>query len=102
MAIYNNREVAVVGPMPMAGAVESITVQYRDGSHENVKLGLVKFTEDEKQDLVKRYPSRYENIDTISDEDLKAVRIGVAPPSDPSIKEQAAVQARREAQAKMT
>lgn len=96
MAIYKNREVTVIGPMPMASTVESITVSYQDGTHESVRLDQVKFTDQEKKDLVKAFPSKYDNVNTISDEDLKAVRLGIAPPSDPERKEQADAQVRQE------
>jgi hypothetical protein len=84
--------------MPMASTVESITIQYKDGSYESVKLGAVKFTEDEKKALVKSYPSKYDGVTTITDEDVKAVRVGVAPSYDPSYKEQAELKAKSELQ----
>jgi hypothetical protein len=98
MAIYKNREVHVVGPNVQANTPESINIQYKDGSHENVKLTDVKFTKDEKNALVKNHPSKYDNVATIEDADLEAVRVGVAPPSDPTYKEQAELKARNQKQ----
>lgn len=98
MAIYKNREVSVVGPNSMANSPDTITIQYRDGTHENVSLGQVRFTEDEKKVLQKGYPSVYDSVETIKQEDLEAVRIGVTPPSDPSFKEAAERQVLQEKQ----
>lgn len=98
MAIYNNREVTVIGANPQANSPESINIEYKDGTHENVKLDAVKFTEDEKKALIKSNPGRYDNVDTIKDEDLKAVRVGIAPTYDPSVRDAAYNQALRQKQ----
>src|SRR6266404_9487679 len=98
MAIYKNREVSVVGPNPQANSPESINVEYKDGTHENVALSGVKFTEDEKKSLQKSNPGKYDNVETISEDDLKAVRVGVAPTFDTTIREQARLLAQREEQ----
>lgn len=98
MAIYKNREVTVVGPNPQASEPTSINIRYVDGTHENVALSQVKFTEDEKKTLLKNYPSRYDNVDTIKDDDLKAVRIGVAPSFDTHAKAAAEAEVRRQKQ----
>lgn len=102
MAIYKNREVYVVGPNTMANSPETINVRYKDGSAENVSVGLVKFTEDEKKQLQKLYPSKFENVQTVSDGDLEAVRVGVTPPSDPSYKEMAERQIQNQKQNELT
>lgn len=102
MAIYNNREVTVVGPNPQANSPESINIQYKDGTHENVKLTSVKFTEEEKKSLQKLYPSRYDNVETVKEDDLKAVRVGVAPTYDESAKRSAEIQAQRDQQLKLS
>lgn len=99
MAIYNNREVTFLAPVRTSHQAETVTVVYIDGSHENVPVSRVKFTDSEKKQLLKDYPSQYDTVQTVSDEDVKAVRIGVAPSSDPSYKEQAELQARQEKQA---
>lgn len=101
MAIYKNREVSVVGPNSQANTPESINVQYKDGSHENVKLSDVKFTKDEKDNLRKNNPSKYDTVATIEDNDLEAVRVGVAPASDPTYKEQADIKARHAKQVEL-
>ena len=92
MAIYNNREVSFLAPVRASHQVEHITIVYNDGTHENVPAGRVKFTESEKKQLVKDYPSQFEDIQTIPDDDIKAVRLGVAPSSDPSYRQQAEAQ----------
>src|SRR6266404_3121877 len=94
MAIYKNREVQIMGPSPQANSPDSINVSYVDGTHENVKLSDVKFTPKEKEVLVKSYPSRYENVETVKEEDVKAVRIGLAPTFDKT--EQLAAKAKAE------
>lgn len=99
MAIYNNREVTFLAPVRTSHQAETVTVVYTDGSHENVPVSRVKFTDSEKKQLLKDYPSQYDTVQTVPDEDVKAVRIGVAPSSDPSYKEQAELQARQEKQA---
>src|SRR6267142_3834500 len=79
MALYKNREVTVIGPNPMANTPISINIRYVDGSHENVALSQVSFTEDEKKALVKAHPSQYDNVRIIKDADLHAIRSGGAP-----------------------
>lgn len=97
MAIYNNRVVTVVGPARMQAAQpNNVAVQYEDGSHETVAIGRVKFTKAEKDSLIKQYPSDFDNIDVISEDDVKAVRAGVAPSYDPSYKQAAEAQVRTE------
>lgn len=98
MAIYKNREVTVVGPNSMANSPETINVRYKDGSAENVSVGLVRFTGDEKKQLQKLYPSKFEDVQTVDDKDLEAVRVGVTPPSDPSYKEMAERQVQNQKQ----
>lgn len=99
MALYNNREVSVKGPTAMQALPETVRIAYGDGSEETVPVGRVQFTEEEKKNLIKSFPSRFENVSTIKDEDVNAVRAGVAPPSDPTYKEQAELKARQEKQA---
>src|SRR6266567_7743898 len=82
MAIYKNREVQVLGPNPQANSPETINVSYSDGTHENVKVSDVSFTPEEKATLVKTYPSRYEDVKVHKEEDVKAVRVGLAPTFD--------------------
>lgn len=96
MAIYKNREVYIIAPVHTANPPRTVTVQYKDGTHENVSLGLVKFTEDEKKSLIKNYPSDYNDVETVSEEDLKAVRLGATPPSDPDFQRQAEEKVRAE------
>lgn len=86
MAIYNNREVYVLGPTPMSTTPEVITVRYKDGSQENVPLMNVKFTEDERRLLLKTYPSKFDLVTVVTEDDLKAVRQGLAPEEKPEVK----------------
>lgn len=103
MAIYRNREVTVVAPNPQyIRSPESLTVSYKDGTNENVPFNQVQFTQEEKDALIKAYPSRYDNVSVISDEDLKAVRLGITPPSSPELQDQAEGQARQERQQEET
>lgn len=98
MAIYKNREVSVVSPTRPVVHPEQVTVRYQDGTHENVSLGQVRYTEDEKKALMKSYPSVFDSVQIVDDKDLEAVRVGVTPPSDPSYQEQAENQARNQKQ----
>lgn len=95
MAIYKNREVSVVSSNPQhIRTPDLLTISYKDGTNENVPYNQIQFTKEEKDALVKAYPSRYDSVNVISDEDLKAVRLGATPPSDPSFRDQAESQAR--------
>lgn len=98
MAIYKNREVTFLAPVRASHQVENVTVVYKDNTHENVPLNQVKFTEDEKKNLIKTYPSKFDDVATISEDDLKAVRLGVAPASDPAYAELADTQVRHQKQ----
>lgn len=102
MAIYKNREVSIVALNNTSNTPDMlITVAYKDGTNENVTLGHVRFTEDEKKMLQKQYPNRLDELETVSKEDLDAVRLGVTPPSDPSFKEQAEIAAQHKKQQEM-
>lgn len=98
MAVYKNREVGVIGPNPQANTPDTINIRYKDGTHENVQASEVRFTEDEKKSLIKNHPSKFDNVSTTTEEDLKAVRLGVTPPSDPSFQTQAEVSVQHEKQ----
>lgn len=98
MAIYRNREVTFLAPVRTSHQSQSVTVVYKDNSHENVPLSSVKFTEDEKKALIKSYPSQFDDVATVTEDDLKAVRLGVAPPSDPAYAEMADTQVRHQKQ----
>lgn len=98
MAIYNNREVFIIGPTAMSTTPEQLTVRYRDGSQENVPTSKIKFTQDEKTNLIKIYPSKFDGVDVINQDDITAVRVGVAPAYDSDYKVQAETQARSKRQ----
>lgn len=96
MAIYKNREVTVMGPTRRVNPPSTIVVQYQDGTHETVPMGQVKFSKEEKDALIKAFPSEYDSVDVASEDDIKAVRVGVAPASDPSYRQQAEGEVRTE------
>ena len=102
MAIYNNREVWIIGPTAMSTTPEQLTVRYKDGTQENVPTAGIRFTEDEKKTLIKTYPSKFDGVSTISEDDVTAVRVGVAPAYDPDYKVQAETQARAKIQQEET
>ena len=89
MAIYNNREVTVMTPVHRPNPPQMIQIRYQDGTFETVSIGKLQFSKDEKNALVKAFPSDYDNVTVASEDDLKAVRVGVAPASDPSYRQQA-------------
>lgn len=96
MAIYKNREVTVMGPTHRLNPPSTVVIQYRDGSYETVSMGQVQFSKEEKDALIKAFPSEYDGVAVISEDDLKAVRAGVAPASDPSYRQQAEGEVRTE------
>jgi hypothetical protein len=98
MAIYNNREVYIVGPTVMSTTPERLTVRYIDGSQENVPTNDIKFTQDEKTNLIKVYPSKFDNVIIVTEDDVKSVRLGVAPSYDPDYKVAAETKARAKVQ----
>ena len=101
MAIYKNREVYLVSTfVPSNTNVDLIAVAYTNGMRDNVPLNQVKFTKEELEALKKDNPSRFDNVETATKEDVEAVRIGVTPPSDPAYKEMAEAKVQREAQEK--
>jgi hypothetical protein len=102
MAIYNNREVYIIGPTAMSTTPEQLTVRYKDGSQENVPTSKIKFTEDEKTNLIKIYPSKFDGVATVTQDDITAVRVGVAPAYDPDYKITAENQARAKLQQEET
>lgn len=89
MAIYKNREVSVIAPTRRVNPPSTIQIQYADSTYETVSTSQVKFTEDEKKALLKNFPSEFDGVVTVSEDDIKAVRAGVAPASDPDRKIQA-------------
>lgn len=101
MAIYKNREVTIVGPNSQINTPDTMTVQYKDGTNENVALAGIRFTEDEKKSLLKNYPSKYDNVETIKDNDVEAVRVGVAPSFDTEAREKAHQDVQRQKQTEL-
>lgn len=79
MAIYNNREVTVISPTRPVTSPDSVTIRHNDGQHESVLLSSIKYTSDEKKHLQKMYPSVFDQVSTIDDSAIDAVRQGKAP-----------------------
>jgi hypothetical protein len=98
MAIYKNREVQVLGPSPQANTPVTINVSYANGTNENVKLSDVRFTAAEKALLIKNYPNGYTNVQTVTEDDLTSVRVGVAPSFDTAEKDVAMAKAQHQKQ----
>lgn len=96
MAIYKNREVTVISPTRRLNPPSTIQIQYMDGTYETVTTSQVKFTEDEKKSLLKNFPSEFDGVTVASEDDVKAVRAGVAPASDPTYRQQAEGEVRAE------
>lgn len=94
MAIYKNREVTIVAPTRRLNPPSTIQIQYADSTFETVTTSQVQFTEDEKKALLKNFPSEFDNVVVVSDDDVKAVRVGVAPASDSDRKVQAQSEAK--------
>ena len=84
MAIYKNREVQIIGPNIQANSPESINISYKDGTKENVLIDQVYFSTEEKTSLVKKYPSKYDNLNVASAKDIENVQHGSIPTFDPS------------------
>lgn len=92
MAIYKNREVSVGTLTPSSTTTNLITITYKTGETENVALGAVRFTQEEKDQLQKDYTkgfndTYFKDLPVVTDEDLKSVRLGVAPSYDKEAKE---------------
>lgn len=102
MAIYKNREVTLNNPTRTVTLPSTISVRHKDGTHETVPLSQVSFTQPEKDSLVKANASIYNDVTVASDEDVKAVKLGVTPPSDPILKEQAKAKVQHQRQAEET
>lgn len=68
MALYNNRQVTVVSPSTPAVAPMAVTVRYPDGTHENVPMTKIQVTAEEKKDLIKKFPSNFEELTVIENE----------------------------------
>lgn len=101
MAIYNNREVSILGPNNMANSPETINVRHVNGSTENVSVNSVHFTQEEKDALVKKHPSKYNDVNVAKPEDVEAVKTGVAPSYDPSYTEAAKAEIHAKKQAEI-
>lgn len=72
MAIYNGREVQLLAGNPVNHeTTDLVTIVYKTGETETVKLGNILFTEDEKKTFIDQKTDNYDFVKTISDKDLK-------------------------------
>lgn len=74
MAILRNREVTYLGPANAADTTPTVRVMDSKGNYEFCKLSELRFTEDEKEDLLKTEKNRIDGIAVISDKELKELR----------------------------
>lgn len=65
MAIYKGREVTFISPVRSSHQMEHATVRYANGMQENVIINEIQFTESEKKQLLKDYPSRFESVNVL-------------------------------------
>lgn len=65
MAIYNGRPVSFIAPMRTSHEVEYVSIRYADGMHEAVPINSIQFTQAEKDQLIKNYPSRFQDAPVI-------------------------------------
>ncbi len=101
MAIYKNREVTVIAPVTASNHPDTVKIQHNDNLQDNVSISQIGFTEVEKKDLMKRYPGMFDNAHLVTDDDVKAVRIGLAPSYDPVLQSQAEEKAKYDHLARM-
>lgn len=72
MAVYKGREVNLLSAVqPKSLNPVFVTVGYKDGMKERVNLSEIRFTKEEKRELLKNH---VDNINEISDEELNALR----------------------------
>lgn len=74
MAILRNREVIYLGPATAADTSPTVRVQDSKGNIEFCKLSELRFTEDEKEDLLKTEKNRIDSLAVISDKEFKELR----------------------------
>lgn len=83
MAIYKNREVQVLDYGNLRTLADKITVESSSAGQEQASIGEIHFTKDEIKKLNEHKDIPYDSLLEASDEDLKAVRLGVAPTYSP-------------------
>lgn len=74
MAILRNREVTYLGPVSGHDSSQPVRVEDKFGNIEIVKASELRFTEDEKKDMVKYEENQINGFNTISDKELKELR----------------------------
>lgn len=79
MAIYKNREVQILDYGHQRTLADRVTVQNAAGALEEVSIGSLRFTKDEVTKLNQHSDLVYKDLPIVSEDDIKAVRVGVAP-----------------------
>lgn len=74
MAILRNREVTYLGPVSGHDSSQPVRVEDKHGIIEIVKASELRFTEDEKKDMLKYEENQINGFNTISDKELKELR----------------------------
>ena len=74
MAIYKGREVQVIGEVSKGYTTPETVQIFFDNTYENVKIGDLKVTEDEKKTLQKAQADKFENITVVSDKEVQELR----------------------------
>lgn len=74
MAILRNREVTYLGPVSGHDSSQPVRVEDKHGIIEIVKMSELRFTEDEKKDMLKYEENQLNGLNTISDKELKELR----------------------------
>lgn len=71
MAFYKNREVTFLSPISSGHQAEHALVKHADGMTESALIEGITFTEEEKKNLIKSYPSRFEDVKVVETEKKK-------------------------------
>lgn len=75
MAVYKGREVTIVNfVQPNLTIPDTIQVVDKDGQSYSPKVSEVQFTEDEKKQLKNYHTDKFNQVQVISDTDLKKLR----------------------------
>lgn len=104
MAIYNNREVTLLQQLKLVKTLPDM-IQIRDNSDQqiyNVPTSQVKFTKEEKQAMwISKDQETVDNVKEASDDEVKSVRAGIQPSTDPEMKAIAEQKVKEEQQKKL-
>lgn len=102
MAIYNNREVWLNTDIKWVKKLpDQVSVRDRDGQTYTVNSSAIRFTKDEIKNMQVEENDPLNTLPEATEEDLKAVRLGVPSANDPELKAQAATQVHQEERQKV-